>query len=198
MNKLLFLGDSITDCDHTFDPQDLGCGYVRMLSEHFPVENLGVDGYTVSGVKRLWKLFCARQTPEVVTILVGINDIAVMKANHLSLENGLQGFISTYDALIEEIRCSTDCPIFLMEPFIFPCPAEFASWEPDVRAMSRSIQALAAKHSLTFIPLWDALQNAASSCGFPEITTDGVHLTAKGHEIIASAWLQAYKKVASL
>ena len=29
MKTLLFLGDSITDCNHYFDPENLGYGYVR-------------------------------------------------------------------------------------------------------------------------------------------------------------------------
>ena len=30
MKQFLFLGDSITDCGHAFDYEDLGEGYVRM------------------------------------------------------------------------------------------------------------------------------------------------------------------------
>ena len=33
MKNLLFLGDSITDCNHYFDPDNLGYGYVRIISD---------------------------------------------------------------------------------------------------------------------------------------------------------------------
>ena len=33
MKTILFLGDSITDCGHSFDPDHLGYGYVRLISE---------------------------------------------------------------------------------------------------------------------------------------------------------------------
>ena len=30
---VLFTGDSITDCNHYFDPDNLGYGYVRIISD---------------------------------------------------------------------------------------------------------------------------------------------------------------------
>ena len=33
IKEFLFLVDSITDCDHSFDPQNLGEGYVRILAK---------------------------------------------------------------------------------------------------------------------------------------------------------------------
>ena len=38
--ELLFLGDSITDCDHLFDQDQLGNGYVRMIAEQLGYNNL--------------------------------------------------------------------------------------------------------------------------------------------------------------
>ena len=32
MKQYLFLGDSITDADHLFDPANLGYGYVSLLA----------------------------------------------------------------------------------------------------------------------------------------------------------------------
>ena len=53
MKTLLFLGDSITDCGHSFDPENLGNGYVRIIAENFSVQkddvkilNKGIDGFT--------------------------------------------------------------------------------------------------------------------------------------------------------
>ena len=53
--RLLFIGDSITDCGHLWDFQEkaLGDGYVRLISEYmerldpdYEVINCGFNGFT--------------------------------------------------------------------------------------------------------------------------------------------------------
>ena len=197
MNTFLFLGDSITDCDHSFDPDNLGNGYVRMISHYFSqtsknicIHNMGMDGHTVSGVKRTWNLFCQNLKPSIITILVGINDIAVMKNTGKDFHTFLEEYLSTYDSLIQEIRKHNDCPIILMEPFIFPWPAMFSSWESDVKEVSIAIQDLASKHNLTFLPLWEDLLAKATELGYNALTPDGVHLTSLGHQIITDSLIK--------
>ena len=121
MKTLLFLGDSITDCNHYFDPGNLGYGYVRMISEKITqkntpdsndqVLNKGNDGFTVSALRRLWKRSCLNLNPDFITILIGINDLAVINNTGITPSVGLAEFREQYQALIEEIRMLTDCPI---------------------------------------------------------------------------------------
>lgn len=199
MKELLFLGDSITDCDHSFDPQNLGNGYVRILAKelgHFTgtvkIKNMGVDGFTISALTRLWNLRCKMLAPDFITILIGINDIAVIKSNGEVTTTALASFRQKYEVLIEQIQNDTDCPIMLMEPFIFPWPAAFQTWEDDVREMSLVISQIAEKYHLGFVPLWDRLLEAARVEGYDAITIDGVHLTAEGHRILADAWMDGF------
>lgn len=199
MKEFLFLGDSITDCGHSFDIENLGDGYVRILAEelgHFSgnvkIKNMGVDGFTISALARLWSLRCKVMAPDFITILIGINDVAVMKCNNERPEIALQIFRNKYETLIEQIQKNANCPIMLMEPFIFPYPAEFQSWEDEFHVMSRIIRDIAQKYELKFVPLWDKLLDFAQEKGFKEITTDGVHLTTKGHRIIADAWMEYF------
>ena len=37
--------------------------------------------------------------------------------------------------------------------------------------------------------------SAAGRAGYENITTDGIHLTEYGNEIIAGAWLQLFEKI---
>ena len=198
MKTLLFLGDSITDCNHYFDSENLGYGYVRMISEqintpdiNYQVLNKGNDGFTVPSVRRLWKRSCLNLKPDFITILIGINDLAVIKNTGITLSVGLAEFREQYQALIDDIRMMTDCSILLMEPFIFPWPAEYTAWEEDLHTLSNLIQKHAVKNTLSFLPLWDELRTTAKSEGYSEITTDGIHLTPNGHKLIANKWLEA-------
>jgi lysophospholipase L1-like esterase len=79
-----------------------------------------------------------------------------------------------------------------MEPFIFPHPAEYATWEPELHQMNKFIHQLAADNGLFFLTLWEDLLSATKKDGFSEITTDGIHLTAKGHKILATQWIRNY------
>ena len=196
MQSYLFLGDSITDCNHSFDPENLGYGYVRMIHEAlqasgqpYQVINKGNDGFTVSSVRRLWNQFCKDLSPDFITILVGINDLSVILENQLTLSAALSDFQDRYTALLQEIRKTTDCPIVLMEPFIFPYPAVFATWEAPLRAMGERIQTIANMHGADFLPLSDLLLEAGQAERYSAITTDGIHLTKEGHRLVANQWL---------
>lgn len=57
MKQYLFLGDSITDADHLFDPANLGYGYVSLLArrpEYVDARfvNRGHEGFTIERVLR--------------------------------------------------------------------------------------------------------------------------------------------------
>lgn len=202
MKTLLFLGDSITDCCHNYDTDNLGEGYVRMIAEKLgygfgkvKVINKGIDGFTVSGVNRLWMRDSKVFSPDVITILIGINDVGVMKNTFCDPEFALQEFKMNYQLLIQRIREIFDGPIILMEPFIFPCPEEYKTWEPEVAAMNEIIKNLAKQYNLVFISLWDRLLLAADKISYQKVTTDGIHLTDLGHMIITEAWLDAWERI---
>ena len=78
--NILFLGDSITDCDHSFTKDNLGNGYVKKLSllPGVTAVNGGTDGFTFPDVLRKWRLMYARNVYDCVAITCGINDVAVI------------------------------------------------------------------------------------------------------------------------
>ena len=78
--NVLFLGDSITDCDHNFTKDNLGYGYVKKLSllPDVTATNGGTDGFTFPNVLRKWRLMYARNTYDRVVITCGINDVGVI------------------------------------------------------------------------------------------------------------------------
>ena len=124
MKTLLFLGDSITDCYHNYDTDNLGEGYVRMIAETLgygfgkvKVINKGVDGLTLSGLDRLWKRDGASLNPDIITILIGINDIGMIKNTGLDPVFALKEFKMNYQLLISQIREQYQVPIVLMEPY---------------------------------------------------------------------------------
>ena len=92
-------------------------------------------------------------------------------------------FFEKYEQLLQILRFSTK-EILLMEPFLFPYPAEFSTWEPERIRMSEGIRLLAEQYHCSFLPLQDLLLSAAEKEGFSAITLDGVHLTRRGQELL--------------
>ena len=78
--NILFLGDSITDCDHNFTGDNLGNGYVKKLSllPCVAAVNGGTDGFTFPDVLRKWRLMYARNPYDRIVMTCGINDVGLI------------------------------------------------------------------------------------------------------------------------
>ena len=192
MAHLLCIGDSITDCGRLFSDSPLGNGYVRLLSDHLhntgfdiSVENRGVDGFTVNRLLRNTAGYLA-SSPDIITILIGINDIGLMMNTRRTPGQQYQmlnKFSDDYQLLVRRLQIPSR-RLLLLEPFIFPCPDMYKLWLPLLSSMSSHISDIARRNRILFIPLHRQLNNAASVYGISSITTDGVHLTRQGHLII--------------
>lgn len=206
--QIICLGDSITDCNHLFEDFPLGNGYVQMLSEMFQkhtinisdtmqFKNYGIDGFTVARVLENVRLqkFSLHRSP-VITLLIGINDIGLMMntdRTEIQKQQMMQDFSLHYKQLLQ-LLTENARQVILMEPFIFPHPEEYQTWIPYVRTMSTHIRQLSEKFNLPFLPLHDYFNNEAIQQGFNKITTDGIHLTQYGHQLLSSLLYNAIIK----
>lgn len=196
--KIIFLGDSITDAGHNFQPVregelGLGDGYVwriaaMLRSEETDIRNAGHDGFTVQGLLRMLEWDCLRHSPDVVSILVGCNDAAVCMNTGRTLDE--TGFAEGYKRLLRRIREGARTRIICMGPFIFPCPLEYRNWIPLIREIEAAEQEAAREAGALFIPLHALLNREAEAAGYGQITVDGIHLTERGAEIIAREWIK--------
>ena len=195
MKKIVCLGDSITDCDHLFSASPLGNGYVSLLEkklnhltskEAFLLTNRGQDGFTVFRV--LERLEGWISSPlDLITLLIGVNDLSVMMTTNRTKEQQqelMQLFFSHYEAILR-ICSQKNIPLILMEPFLFSWPMEYRTWLPLQKEMSNGIALLAQKYHCSYIPLQEELQEEALKYGYDFLTTDGIHLTQEGHNILS-------------
>lgn len=201
MEKIVFLGDSITDAFHNLgvNERGLGNGYVSIVAgymeaqeERVKILNRGHDGFTTQGVFRMLGRDCIVHQPDVVSILVGCNDVGVFMNTGKSLEE--QDFAGNYEKILCEIKEYTNASVICMTPFIFPCPQEYAAWIPYIKRVGETIEELARKYHTQCILLHDRLTAEAEKHGYGKITTDGIHLTVEGAEIVAGEWQQAWKR----
>ena len=203
MKKIIFLGDSITDAEHCFSENPLGNGYVDMVDKKlnhstgggkkYDIVNCGHDGFTIQGVKRMLEHDCILRQPDIVSLLIGCNDVGVMMNTGKSLEE--QEFEAGYESVLRELTERTRARIICMAPFIFPYPRKYANWIPGIRQAEAIEKRIAERYYVEFLELQDLMISAAGRAGYENITTDGIHLTEGGNEIIAGAWLQCFEKI---
>lgn len=203
MKNLLCLGDSITDCNRLFSPSELGEGYVNILNSMIntfdtpcSISNKGIDGFTVSRLLQLIREEPGIPRQDIITILIGINDIGLMMNTGRSpqqIQSMMHHFHNLYEDMICYLKSNSQAKLILMEPFIFPYPTEYALWVPYVKQMSGIIEQLSFKYQLTYLKLHDYLNLSGQQHGLEFITTDGIHLTPYAHKLLASRLFQLLK-----
>lgn len=196
------IGDSITDVfrDRS-DSEDLGDGFPKILANHlnekYPEYNLtflnrGISGDRVVDLKQRWSEDCLDLQPNLVTILVGINDVGhIINDRLIPTVSELKQFEENYRYLLKSIQEETDANIVLMEPFLLPYPEDRWTWRDQLDPRIQLVRRLAKEFDALLIPL-DGLLNAKGIKDTFEKYTgdDGVHPTAIGHETIANIWLE--------
>ena len=197
MKTLLFIGDSITDSHRLFldVPHTLGDGFVSMIRQKLPedsfsVINRGHDGFTVKDLLRCADRDCLVFDADIITILVGVNDIAAHIYGNCHCVP--ESFHQTYRELLKKIRTAAHtAELILMEPFVFSRPAEFLQFHPLIRQESRCIRSLAEEFNGRFITLQDIMNSQNDTLGASPLTTDGIHLSESGNHLLADRWLSA-------
>lgn len=202
-DRILFIGDSITDVGRNrSDDSNLGEGFPNLLAQklaekypnhHLTILNRGISGDQVIDLKNRWTEDCLSLKPDLVTILVGINDVGfVIDENLLPTEAELAKFEADYRFLLESLRKETDAKIVLMEPFVLPYPADRLDWRDQLDPRIQIVRRLAQEFEALLVPLDGLLNTKGLTGSFEEYTgDDGVHPTSLGHHVIADAWLNS-------
>lgn len=195
--RVLFQGDSITDCGRSREhDDDLGTGYAALLaawiSAQYPCRkitfiNRGISGHRAKDLLARWQTDCIDLRPTWVSILIGINE--VWRRYDCNDPTTPQQFADTYRALLEQTR-AIGARIVLCEPFVLPVPPDREQWREDLYPKISVVRALAREFNTYYVPL-DGIFAAASARREPAFwAADGVHPTPAGHALIAQAWLR--------
>jgi lysophospholipase L1-like esterase len=149
---VLFQGDSITDTGRSREQATvpnlqpaLGSGYawlaaVELLvdrpNDSLKVYNRGMSGHEVSDLARRWQGDCLDLKPNLLSILIGVNDFshALDGRSQRTVEN----YERDYLALLERTRQTIpEVKLVICEPFVLRCGAVNDKWFPgfdDYRA----------------------------------------------------------------
>ena len=198
--RLLFQGDSITDAfrkpDELNPAYQLGNGYVFLLASELACKhpdrpwvflNRGVSGNRVDDLKARWREDAITLRPDVLTLLVGVNDtLAPMQGGQSSSDDH---FEETYQWLLDSLRA--ECPetrLILMEPFLLPVGSVQPEWRDHLAPRQAAIRSIARVASAVFVPLQQIFDSAARETGGAHWSYDGIHPTHAGFQLIANTW----------
>lgn len=202
---VLFQGDSITDSGRNrsggFNTSGgLGSGYPvlagAVLLEKYAglnlkIYNRGISGNKVYQLAERWDEDCLQLKPDVLSILIGVNDI------WHTLDGNYTGTVETYrndyTALLERTRTMLpDVKLIICEPFaVNGVKAVNDKWYPEFYEYQKTSRALAKQFNAVFIPFQSIYDEAQKKAPGNYWTGDGVHPTLAGAQLMAKAWLKA-------
>ena len=203
---LLFQGDSLTCCGRNREqlaPNNacgLGNGYVlhiaaalaaRVASDQLQIYNRGIDGEGIDDLAVRWQNDCLALKPTVLSILVGINDVARSVRDGLDEAMSSRRFEQGYrELLAQSHRHLPDVRLVLCEPVVLHCGKVSATWLPVCTARRAIVRDLAAEFAAVFVPIQGMFDEATSLAPPTYWLHDGVHPTIAGHHLIARRWMK--------
>lgn len=203
---VLFQGDSITDAHRKRDEKDynspsaLGTGYAfitasellyRFGDKDLKIYNKGISGNKVYQLAERWDADCLELKPNVLSILIGVNDF------WHTLTNNYQGTIKTYhddfQSLLERtMKQLPDVQLVIGEPFaVTGIKAVNEKWYPEFDKYREAARSMAEKFKAVFIPYQSVFDEAQKIAPGAYWTFDGVHPTLAGANLMAHAWWKA-------
>lgn len=200
---VLFQGDSITDCCRNYDDMNsLGMGYAMMSAALFNARypelnvrfiNKGISGNRAVDLKERWQKDCLDIKPDVVSILIGINDCWRKFDNND--ETTVEEYKNNFRDILTQVKETICAEIIIIEPFLLPVTKEQKTlWRADLDPKIQAARELAREFGATYVPI-DGIFASMCVKQQPEFWAgDGVHPSCAGHALIAEAWLSAVTK----
>ncbi|MFJ3219648.1 GDSL-type esterase/lipase family protein [Kitasatospora sp. NPDC086801] len=215
-STVMFTGDSITDCQRLESEDGLGHGYPLRVAGEWglrhpdrPVTwlNTGNAGDKVMNLQARWQTDVLDARPDVVSILVGVNDTGW----HTLDPNGhvipADEFEAGYDRLLAPLA-EAGTQLILIEPFLLPIhavieagagagagPARIGEqqrqqWRTDLDPKIQAVRKLARTYGAHLLAADGMFAGLAATTVPEHWSADGVHPTPAGHAALAAAWLR--------
>ena len=178
-SKLLFIGDSVTDCGRSPAGEGLfnalGNGYVSLIDAwvtathptlKLRVVNKGTSGNTVRDLATRWDEDVLNQNPDWLSIMIGIND--VWRQFDSPRQTEIQVSPGEYRETLDRL-----CSIARMDEY------------------GEIVEATARKHNAIFVDTQAAFNELCQHMHSAQIAWDRVHPNLTGHMTLAKAFLAA-------
>ena len=221
--RIVFTGDSVTDGgwgrssdlgrptaerNHKDLNHIYGHGYMMLCASYFeaaypqrPFEffNRGISGDDLARIEARWEEDAVAMRPDVLSLLVGINDTYLHVRNHAGEEFDFEGWERRYRALIERVREADDgVRIVLGTPFIARAGRNGAAENyPQCEAITHRLAEIVCRIAAdcgAVLIRYDEMFSALAA-QYPDVPAshwiwDGIHPTMAGHRKMSELWIE--------
>jgi lysophospholipase L1-like esterase len=201
--KLLFIGDSITDCDREKPAGEglfgaLGKGYVSlvdaMLQAVYPelgirVVNTGLSGNNVLDLQARWQEDVLDRKPDWLSIMIGTNDVwrqydtPFIPEWHVYADK----YEATLRSLVEKTKLHVS-NLVLMTPFYVESNEQDAM-RRTMDEYGAIVKKIAEQTDTLFVDTQAAFNKVLQELYAATLAWDRVHPTQAGHVVLARAFL---------
>ena len=197
--KVVFIGDSITDCGRRDANAPYGNGYMSLvrsfvigrypeLDVHF--ENRGIGGDTVRHLEARWDADVLAENPDWLIVKIGINDVwrSFDSAGLGAVD--IEDYETTYRRLLQSAVDRTGCRLIIAEPYVIegdrsdPMRAQMDRYGLVARKLASDFGAVNIQTQAAF----DRVMEPTSPGDWAD---DRIHPNLAGHAVIAQAFLRA-------
>lgn len=210
MYRILFQGDSLTDCgrDKTGNNPvaQYGYGYVNLIASKllcdYPdtiVYNRAVNGSRAVDMYSRWMEDMRNVDCNILSILCGVNDIGF----GIRMNQGADAkkFRFLYDLMIQEaLEAKPNLKLVLCEPFLFKIEENtpelgkdivenWELWNGQLTERRAIVKELAAIYGAVFVPFAKEFEKALQIAPPQHWSIDCIHASNAGHEWMARTWL---------
>jgi len=209
---ILLQGDSITDAGRdrkreniANDPRALGRGYAyniaSTLLEQRPDDNLkfynrGNSGWKVPQLAETWTKNCIDIKPDVLSILIGVNDYWHTVAFGKKFKGTPETYENDYHALLKRtVKELPGIKIVICEPFALRCGKNVKdSWFPTFDKYRAAAKKMSEEFNTLFLPLQSIFEDASKDTPLNFWARDGIHPSGPGAQLMAQEWLKVVEK----
>ncbi len=202
----LFQGDSITEGGRWINSSDqnhiMGQDYAFIISSHLGVDfpksgfsfyNRGISGNTVFDLQKRWKTDSLDIKPDILSVLIGINDTFAVITNPTQAET-MEQFEAAYRDILTQSKQSNPRTLFVLGiPFVYPVGPRKVKWElwrDETAKRAAVVRKLAAEFNAIVVDYPAMFAKVMKTTPVDYWIWDGIHPTIFGHELMAREWVK--------
>jgi acyl-CoA thioesterase-1 len=201
---VLFIGDSITDAGRTLRSyKPFGFGFVHFIANYllakYPTYNLkiinrGISGNTIRDLKSRWKKDTLDHKPDILSILIGVNDVWRQFATEDELPHAVQleEYESTYRQILNETKQKCSSRLVICQPFMF-CDDSANPMFARLRDYIETVDRITKEYDCLLIPFQNQIDALIKQVPPQKWSADSVHPELWAHSWLAQQWLNVTK-----
>jgi lysophospholipase L1-like esterase len=196
--RVVFIGDSITDCGRRDRAAPYGDGYLSLVQAFATAAhpelglswvNRGVSGDTVRNLAARWQHDVIEQRPDWLSVKIGINDVWRHFENRPTEAVPIGEYESTLRALLTEAVKRTGCGLILADPYLIESDRDDPQYVMTGE-YATVVAALAKEFGARHVPTQAAFDRVLATTRPDEWAGDRIHPNLAGHAVIARAFLE--------